>query len=297
MRITFGSLYRNGLSDLGRTAADLVRREREVSSGRRIHVASDDPAAARLAAAARDDTRALDRYGRAVDSADARLRVIDAVLGDVIDGISRAKTLAVAAASALDDPARREAYALEATSIRDSLASAMNTSLRGVYVFSGTRATEVPFRVTGDGVAPYAGDSGHQRLDVDGTRSVAVTMDGNAIAQGSDPVSLFTLLDMLSRAIRAQDRAEIEAVMRGLESADARVAAAQSQVGAALAEVEPQKARLSMLSRSAEARRASLEEVDLAAAIAAMNQAQAAHEAAVAAVGARSRVSLLDYLQ
>jgi flagellar hook-associated protein 3 FlgL len=274
-----------------------VRRQREVSSGRRVHVASDDPSAALLAAAARDETRALDRYSRAVDSADARLRVIDAVLGDVIDGISRARTLAVAAASALDDPARREAYAIEATSIRDSLAAAMNTSLRGVYVFSGTRATEVPFRVSDGVVAPYAGDSGKQRLDVDATRSVAVTMDGSAIAQGRDPASLFTLLDMMALAIRAGDLADLETAMRGLESADARVAAAQSEVGAALAGVEPQKARLSLLSRSAETRRAGLEEVDLASAITAMNQAQAAHEAAVAAVGARSRVSLLDYLR
>jgi flagellar hook-associated protein 3 FlgL len=296
MRITFGSLYRNGLDDLQRTAGELVRREREVSSGRRIHAASDDPAAASLAAGARAEVRAIDRYGRAVDSADARLRVIDTVLGEVVDGVSRARTLAVAAASALADPARREAYALEATSLRDSLAASLNTSLRGVYLFAGTRATQPPFPVTGAAIGPYAGDGGEQRLDVDRARTVAVTVDGRAIVQGEDPSSLFDLMDSLAQAIRSQDLAGVEAVMRALEPAEARVAAAQSRVGAALAAVEPQKARLSSLARSAETQRAALEEVDLAAAIVAMQRAQAAHEAAVAAVGAASRVSLLDYL-
>ena len=45
MRVTFGSIFRNGLIDINRTTEELAVRQREVSSGRRIHLPSDDPSA------------------------------------------------------------------------------------------------------------------------------------------------------------------------------------------------------------------------------------------------------------
>ena len=43
MRVTFNMMYRNGLRDIQNASSDLDAAQREVSSGRRVRVASDDP--------------------------------------------------------------------------------------------------------------------------------------------------------------------------------------------------------------------------------------------------------------
>ena len=73
--------------------------------------------------------------------------------------------------------------------------------------------------------------------------------------------------------------------------------AAQSRVGGFLATIEDHRTQLSDSKRASDSRRSSLEDANLAEAITKMQQADAAHRAAVGAVGATSRLSLMDYLR
>ena len=61
MRVTFGSIFRNGLIDINRTTEQLAIRQREVSSGQRIHLPSDDPAAMAAAMGERSEMAVLDQ--------------------------------------------------------------------------------------------------------------------------------------------------------------------------------------------------------------------------------------------
>ena len=77
MRVTFGSLFRNGPIDINRTTEQLAIRQREVSSGRRIHPPSDDPAAMAAAMDERSEMAVLDQGDANVQSVDvARERAV-----------------------------------------------------------------------------------------------------------------------------------------------------------------------------------------------------------------------------
>ena len=71
MRVTFGSIFRNGLIDINRTAEELAVRQREVSSGRRIHLPSDDPSAMAAAMGERSEMAVLDQFTQTTDSVDS----------------------------------------------------------------------------------------------------------------------------------------------------------------------------------------------------------------------------------
>jgi flagellin-like hook-associated protein FlgL len=70
MRVTFGSIFRNGLIDINRTTEELAIRQREVSSVRRIHLPGDDPADMAAAMPERSEMAALDQFTQTTDSVD-----------------------------------------------------------------------------------------------------------------------------------------------------------------------------------------------------------------------------------
>ena len=84
-RISFQTGFRNALADIERASLELTRRQREVSSGRRLQAPSDDPTAAVGAVGEHAAIGALDRYAEAANSVQARLRLVDTVLGDIVE--------------------------------------------------------------------------------------------------------------------------------------------------------------------------------------------------------------------
>src|SRR3954467_13151161 len=94
MRVTFGSIFRNGVVDINRTAEELAVRQRQVSSGRRIHLPSDDPTAMAAAMGERTEMAVLDQFTQTTDSVDSRLTVVDSVYTDVINRLTNVQTRA-----------------------------------------------------------------------------------------------------------------------------------------------------------------------------------------------------------
>lgn len=297
MKVTFQTTFRNGLEDLQRVAADLARAQREVSSGRRVHRPSDDPAASSVVVTEAAEQRALDRYVRTADSAEARLLVVDSILSDIIARLSEAEVTASAANNSFATASQRDALALELEGIRDAVYTAITQRFRGTYLFSGAALTTPPYaRDMAGNVGPYAGDGQSQVLDIDRTRTVPVTFDGSAVVG-----SVFDTFAQLAAAVRAGNLNgpgyTIAQGLAELRDALTRVTSAQSRVGAALRDLEEQQGRLDQARRASLERRAAVEEANLAEAISRLQQADAAHRAALGAIATVARQSLLDYLR
>jgi flagellar hook-associated protein 3 FlgL len=296
MRVTFDMTMRNGVHDILRASEALLRAQREVSSGRRVHVPSDDPSAASRIIGEYGELRAIDSYARVTDSAESRLLVADSMLSDIIRRIEDAQTSAAAAANSFLTQTQRDALALELEGIRDAVLSAVNQQFKGTYIFSGTSATTAPYVKDAAGhVGAYQGNTERQMLDVDRSRAVEVTFDGSSVVG-----DLFDGFQQLIDAVRAGNTSgpgfSVRDGMARLDEAFTRATTQQSRVGAALRAVAEQRTRLSDTKQASLARRSSLEDVNLAEAIARMRQAELAHQAAIGAVGVASRQSLLDYL-
>ena len=172
MRVTFNSAFNQSAADITRAAADLAARQREVSSGRRLHAPSDDPSAAAGSVRERSELAALDRYVGAAGSANTQLTVIDTLLSDVLDRLTAGSTAILSAQGSSVTDLQREAAAGELEGIRDALASDFNSKFRGTFLFGGTAVNAAPVRPPGRrnvfGLPGRRGDpaAGHRSRDV-----------------------------------------------------------------------------------------------------------------------------------
>lgn len=296
MRVTFSSTFRNGLLDINEAASRLADRTREMSSGKRLQAPSDNPGAMSSVVREHTEMAALDQYVRTSDSAESRLSIVDTTLTDLVNQITAAQTKGASGRSTVLTQTQRDAIAQEIRGIRDAVLRDVNTSYRGVYLFSGGQATTPPY-TAGPPVSAYQGDTRTVSLDVTRGRAVQVTFDGESIVRGGAANDLFQTLDALANAVQAGDMAGIDSGMLELNAALERVTTAQSKVGIDLASLPGDRGRTSELRRASDARRSKLEDANLAESISAATQASQAHEAAIAALSTASRLSLLDYLR
>ncbi|MCC7416265.1 MAG: hypothetical protein IT176_03920 [Acidobacteria bacterium] len=295
MRLTFNALD-DGLAAIDAAAGQLQTAQWQVSTGRRIRVPSDDPAAAQAAVVLQSEIGTLDAYTRSGDTADAHLAALDTTLGDIVDKLTQALSVATGARGDTPDQPSRDAASATLAGIRDALADNVNSRFDGGYLFAGTQSTTAPYAKVG-GVWTYQADSTPMLVEVARDRTVAFTMDGQAIFQGSDPADVLTTLDGLVAAVATGDNVAIGAGIDALQRAFSRAVRAQSQVGADQTTLADCRQRVHALGRDAAARLSSAQDANLADAITRMRQADTTYRAALGAVAASEKVSLLDYLR
>ncbi len=295
MRVTFRSVDA-GVQAINTAAEQMLRAQGQVQTGRRVRVASDDPAAAQRVIAGRTEMGAIDSFTRSADTASARLSVMDGVLTALVDTLTEAQTTAAQGRGSTADQPQRDAVAAALLGQRDRVASFLNTTFRGTYLFSGGQAQTPPYVLTGAGWT-YQGDLTPVTVEIGRARDVAIALNGNAIAQGSDAVNVLTAFDNLIVAVQARDEAGMAAGMDGLSRAFERTLRTQSQVGSDLRSAADEQVTLTQFRLATLTRVSKDEDADMVAAITEMNQAQTAYQAALGAVGASAKVSLLDYLR
>jgi len=295
MRVPF-DVVRDGLSAINEAAAQMAAAQRQVSTGRRITRAGDDPAASQLAVAEHAAIGATDAYSRTAGAAASRLAAADSMLSAFGDKLGAVMVAAMSAQGSSATAASRSAAADAVAGLRESLLSDINTTFNGVSLFAGTASGAQPYALVG-GVWTYQGNNDVARVEVDRGRLISTTFDGQAIAQGSDGVDVFTVMDDLVAAINSGDDAGIATAMQAVERALDRTLRAQGSLGADQRGIDEAGVRLSSLRSAAEIRRSKLEDANMAEAVTRLGQADTAYRASLAAVSTIERVSLLDYLR
>jgi flagellar hook-associated protein 3 FlgL len=298
MRIAFQTGFRDAIADIQRTSEQMATAQRQVSTGRRLDVPSDDPSATTGAIGERASMGTIDRYVRSADSATSRLSIVDTVLSEIVSKLSAAQTAAASAIGDTASPEQRTAAVDELASIRDQLVEDLNTKVGGVFVFAGTASTTKPFTQNPNGtVNAYQGNASTVNVDIDRAKSVQATFDGQALTQGSDSTDIFTAIENLRTAILANDTPNIENGLAAMKRGFDRATGMQSQVGSGEKALEEQRSRLSTQRLGVKARLSKFEDADMSEAISAMNRAEIGYRAALGAAATIRRVSLLDYLK
>lgn len=298
MRITFASQFRDSAAGIKTASERMLDAQRQVSTGKRINKISDDPTASATAIAERNALGATEQYERAASSVGSRLQVIDTVLTDLLDKLTRAQSVALAGQGSHKTQVQRDAAAQELRGLRSAVLDNLNTRFQGAFLFSGASGTTQPFQTGGGGaINPYAGSTTELEVDIGDGRAVKVAFNGNDIAQGGAAQHIFDVFDDLITAVSAADDAGISTGLQDLKAAFTRASTAQGALGSDMQEIDAQKLRLSQMKLSTNERIAKLEHADMAEAISEFSQADTAYRAALGAVSTATRVSLLDYLK
>jgi flagellar hook-associated protein 3 FlgL len=178
MRIATANQFDVGIDTLARRQADLAAVQEQLTTGKRVNRASDDPAAAARAERAMASIGRSETSQRAVDASRVLITQAESTLGDAGNLLQRARELMVAAGNASYGDGERKGIADELQSIRDQLLALANTGDgAGTFVFGGQGSTQKPFIDTAGGVQ-YAAADGEMRTEH--PTGLPLTTDGRA---------------------------------------------------------------------------------------------------------------------
>ena len=178
MRVSTANAYESGIDQLQRRQQQLQESQLQLTSGKRVNRASDDPtAAARAERALALETRS-EASQRAVDASRNAMTLGESALGDAEELLQQVREALVAAGNGSYSDAERRSLALNLRQIRTQLFSIANRADgSGGYVFGAQGSSAPPFVDTPTGVQ-FRGTAG--QTGVASGESLPVTLDGPA---------------------------------------------------------------------------------------------------------------------
>jgi flagellar hook-associated protein 3 FlgL len=183
MRVTDGTLRMAFLTALGNAQERIADTQKQIATGRRVNLPSDDPFAAARIGELDASLAKLDQYRENGSYAMTRLGLAEEAFVGITANLQRVRELVVQANNATLGSADRTAVAQELRERRDAVLSLANaTDANGRFLFSGYNETTQPF-VSNAGTVTYNGDSGQRHLQISDQRLVAVNDSGAELFQ------------------------------------------------------------------------------------------------------------------
>lgn len=183
MRISSMQIFniaRQGMADVNQ---DLVKTQEQMSTGKRVLTAADDPVAATKILQITNELDSIEQYKKNIDIAQNSIAMEESVLSNVNSVIQRVQELAVAAGNTGTlTPNDYRSIASEVDERLDEMLSLLNSrNANGDYIFGGYKSGQAPFE--GDSVKGflYRGDEGQQRIKVSSDTTVAATDSGKTL--------------------------------------------------------------------------------------------------------------------
>jgi flagellar hook-associated protein 3 FlgL len=178
-RLSTANAYDGALNNLMQRQGHLTETQEQMTSGKRVIKASDDPAAAARAERARALEDRTTASQRAVDASSNAMTLTEGALGDAGELLQQARELLVSAGDASFSDAERASKATAIKAIRDQLLSVANRpDGQGGFVFSGQGSGGAPFVDKPGGVA-FDGVGGSVNVATD--EPLPLTLDGGNV--------------------------------------------------------------------------------------------------------------------
>ena len=292
-RVTQNMMSQQSLAGMQAGLGRLSRTQEQLTTGRIINRASDDPSGAAAAMRLRQSVPQQRQYARNADDGKGWLDQVDTTLGSMADAVRRARELALQGAnSAALGSQGREALATEVAQIREGLLASANTTYLGRPIFGGLTA----------GAAAYAPDGTYTGVPGEVLRTVAdgvkvrVDVDGPT-AFGAAGDAVFDHLNALTTALRAGDTTGIGAAVDVLEKDREQITVTRADAGTRAARLDQAKEAAASAELTLTSRLSEVENTDLAKATVDLKMQEVAYQAALAATARVMQPSLLDFLR
>jgi len=143
-RVSSSSFGNQAIQSIGRLNANLLKYQRQISSGLRIERPSEDPVAIRQITSLTARLAELRTNTDSIRDAETKLNISVFQLTESNNVLTAAKTLAQQGVQALDQN-ERNALATEAESLLLSLQKISGTKIAGAFLYGGTKTDVKPF--------------------------------------------------------------------------------------------------------------------------------------------------------
>ena len=182
IRISTSWTYQQSLNTMLSQQAALADTQNQVSSGKRISVASDDPTGASQAVTLSHILADNTQYSSNIDSATTRLSTETNALNSVTSLLNSANDIGLQAINGALSTSDRSGLATQLTQIRDALVQLANTTdASGAALFAGTSTTSSAFTLNASGTVTYNGNDAQSFTAVGAGDQVASADPGSTI--------------------------------------------------------------------------------------------------------------------
>lgn len=181
MRISSQAFQLQWISNFNRRQAALFNVQQQVSTGRRIATAADDPAGAAQATLIQQSLDRIANFQISSAAATRRLSIEESVLDNVTNALDRVRELTIQASNGKLAAGTRAAIASEVREILKNIIGLANTQDgEGRFLFSGNRVKTQPFTEIG-GTVNYNGDDGVRFERIGDQRTIAEGHPGSEV--------------------------------------------------------------------------------------------------------------------
>lgn len=269
------------------------RAQTQVSSGKRLTAASDDPAAANNIMSADSLLRALDTYKTNVQRASDRVATEDTTLQQVGDLLVRAQEIAVQQGSSTATAQTRAGAKAEVQGLLESAVQLGNTKFGNEFLFGGDTSTTTPFSVSGM-TYTTTNPSGGRTIAIDSGETMNISHDGTQVFVSTGVLSA---IKQLGDALTNNDQSAVQTSLSSLQSVFANVQGIVGDVGARGNQLSMTSSAIDAQKNTLTTAKSNIEDVDSATAITELTTRQTAYQAALLAVSKSTGLTLADYLK
>jgi flagellar hook-associated protein 3 FlgL len=178
MRISTANSFDASVDNLVRRQSALSNAQEQLTTGKRVNRASDDPAAAARAERALATELHTDATQRAVNASQNAMTLAEGALGDASDLLQQIRETMVAAGNGSYSDSERRGAAEKIAGLRNQLLAVANRQDgSGTYLFGGQAADHAPFLDAAGGVS-YQGEPG--QIDAASGDPLPLTVDGRS---------------------------------------------------------------------------------------------------------------------
>lgn len=300
MQISTNSYFRQNTENFQDLKTQAAKLQEQISTGKKINAASDDPVAfSDLALLKARDLR-LAQYKRNIDVARQTLTLEDSALKQASNLLTRMKELAIQGSNDSLSAADRKLVGIEAKGLTDSLIDLANTKdSNGLPIFGGFKSDN-PFQRQVDGSIVYQGDSNKTMQAVGDDAQVAVGFSGhevfNRVAMGNGPSkSVFEIVTAISDAL-ANGKTPItpnDDIAKALD----HIISQQAEVGSRLSLLDNAEQKLQDNQTATTAQISILQDTDIEKAVTELQKKLTTLEAAQTSFVKIAQLSLFNYLR
>jgi flagellar hook-associated protein 3 FlgL len=303
-RLATANTYDNALRNITQRQSSLSALQENLTSGKRVVRASDDPNSAAQA------ERALTRMGRivtdqrALASQSNSIAMAESTLGDVTNALQSFRELVVSAGNGTFAQKDRQAVALQLQGLRDQIFTLSNTKdTNGQALFGALGSALEPFVEPPPTAYTFDGLPGQMSSNEVG---IPFALDGDKafmfdVSDGATSASLFSALDKAITDIgnsmtTVQANAAVSTALKDIDIGANRVSAVRGQAGELLNRAERISTNQDKRSIQLEADRSRAEDQDMVKGIADFQNQQTGYQAALQSYAQMQKLSLFNYI-
>ena len=292
------NIYPDILSGIDQSEQTLQQALLQLSSGKRVNLPSDDPAASSELVQSLTESADVDSYQANAASVLSQAQSADSVLSSVVSLLTEAVTLGTEAANGTESASNREAIAAQVQGILASVVSEANTKYAGASLFGGTSNPAQAFSADAGSATGYTynGNSGTNYVEVGTSLKVQSNVAGDQLFTNAS-ASVLGALSALASAVGSGSAAAVGSATGSVTTALNYVSQQRVIYGNTINQLTSQESFLSQETLTLTSQQTALVGIDPATAATNLSEAETENSAVLAAAAKVLPVSLLNYLQ